>query len=117
MESLQLMAGEGRGSSAGSSSRVWTRWAGHIAERLTALREGTWKPTGSQTKTLRLIGETMALDSDVLAVLACSQVLNLLLLPGFRNKQDVGIVPYVTVVVAVGDSVLQEEVWRMMAKR
>jgi len=114
---LQLkLAQEGRSATSQQKMRVWVQWVQEIARRIVELRqEGSARLPGKGAKTNELL-RNISLDPELLGIITCQTVLNLVYLPNFRSKDETkewdGSVPFVTVVVAVGEAVEMESMLR-----
>lgn len=119
MEDQEQMEREGRAAS--TKQRVWMQWVKDMADLIEALREGVWRPSGKGREWTKILRDDIPLEPELLSVITCSTVLNLLLAPNWRRKDDrikdtgQSQVPYVSVVVAVGDAVSLESSWRTLA--
>mmetsp|Transcript_24053 Transcript_24053/g.38521 ORF Transcript_24053/g.38521 Transcript_24053/m.38521 type:complete len:1274 (-) Transcript_24053:63-3884(-) len=118
LEMQQKTEEDGRGASTGSKMRIWTPWVKAIAAVLNDSDAKVMRGKGANAqKLLRSLG----CEAELLGVITCQTVLNLILLPSFRHKDEAkaaagaatsGQVPFVTAVVTVGEAVELEKWWR-----
>jgi len=109
------MTEKGEGGMLSQRTRVWMQWATALSDSIRNLRNTQGSIRGLGALGYRMIRD-LEMDSDLLSVITCQTALNLLLAPSVRRKDDLkgfdGRVPFVTLVVAVGEAVELEQYFR-----
>ncbi|CAE7940062.1 RPOT2 [Symbiodinium necroappetens] len=121
LEEQKIHAGAGRGALTGGTKRLWLPWVNAMTTVLSDGEAVQRKGAGSKTF---LALTTLGLEPELLAIITCQNVLNLLMLPCFRNKDEMqenarhnrfGEVPFATAATRVGEAVEDELMWQRIA--
>ncbi|CAE7469482.1 RPOT2 [Symbiodinium sp. CCMP2592] len=121
LEEQKVHADAGRGALTGGTKRLWMPWVEAMANVLSD-REAVQR-TGAGSKTFITLTR-LGLEPELLAIITCQNVLNLLMLPCFRNKDEMqenarqnrfGEVPFATAATRVGEAVEDELMWQRIA--
>ncbi|CAE7475397.1 RPOT2 [Symbiodinium microadriaticum] len=121
LEEQKIHADAGRGALTGGTKRLWLPWVNAMT---TVLSDGeAVQRKGAGSKTFLALTK-LGLEPELLAIITCQNVLNLLMLPCFRNKDEMqenarhnrfGEVPFATAATRVGEAVEDELMWQRIA--
>nr|ADK56281.1 putative T7-like RNA polymerase [Heterocapsa triquetra] len=118
LEDQARLIQEGNAAAAHGSRKVWMDWVRALVEQIEALRDDDADNEvkarvlqGKGAKAAKLMRD-LPLDAQLLAVITCHTVLNQMLVPHYRNENEPGMAPFVSLVVAVGDAVENECIYR-----
>eukprot|EP00439_Symbiodinium_sp_Y106_P067899 s3700_g11.t1 len=118
LEEQKVHADAGRGALTGGTKRLWMPWVEAMSTVLSDGKAVQRKGAGSRTF---ITLTTLGLEPELLAIITCQNVLNLLMLPCFRNKDEMqanarqnrfGEVPFTTAATRVGEAVEDELMWQ-----
>ena len=110
LEEQKVHADAGRGALTGGTKRLWMPWVEAMSTVLSDGKAVQRKGAGSRTF---ITLTTLGLEPELLAIITCQNVLNLLMLPCFRNKDEMqanarqnrfGEVPFTTAATRVGEA-------------
>ena len=119
LEAREAHAEAGRGAMTGGTKSLWMPWVAEMSNVLSDREAEQRRGRGSKGfKRLTASG----LEPELLAIITSQTVLNLLMLPCFRNKDEMeeaarqnrfGDVPFTTAAVSVGEAVCKGKEGRM----